>query len=284
MPEAEDAQTRKITRRTIAKGAAWSVPVIAASVAAPLAQASKPCNGSALINQATATFVNQDKWNAYYEWASVFRPNDHLRLTAHSTLTSTDGGQIGPVNLTEGVRDGAGTFGGVSGATRALQLVDIGPGQGTSNPGWVTVRTDFEWTYALPCAKFFPYTIPTVSFAIVDIDGIIAGDNSGGVERVWLNSAGSSGTIQNTSWLTGTGTPANPWRRAQNATGAFDQPNTSGIGRVNVTVSGQTGFSIGFRARATQAVGNNFAETIYVTNVNGSVLTPVPCGTAVPAC
>lgn len=50
------AQGNGVSRRTLVKGAAWSIPVIAAAVAVPMAAASTPVQQTECITNANATF------------------------------------------------------------------------------------------------------------------------------------------------------------------------------------------------------------------------------------
>ncbi|MGB3374302.1 MAG: hypothetical protein WBA87_04095 [Microbacterium sp.] len=72
-----DTSRTQITRRTIVKGAAWSVPVIAAAVAAPMAAASGDTdnNGADFYwnppSSAPFVWVNSDGWNSTGELSTT---------------------------------------------------------------------------------------------------------------------------------------------------------------------------------------------------------------------
>lgn len=73
--------------------------------------------------------------------------------------------------------------------------------------------------------------------------------SNSGAERVRVSSPSTiTGTVANSSYLTGTGTIADGWRRRPNSTpNLLDLSNTSNAGNVALSSPALSSFTVGFR-------------------------------------
>lgn len=169
----ESRPARSVSRRTLVKGAAWSIPVIAAASAIPHAAASVTC-GDKVIN-----------WNQVPTGTAV-TPGTLLSAAGSSvtaTVTAT-----GTTTLSDNLHVLAGPDGGLPG-----EFLNIGvPGGGQFEES-VTV------TFSQP--------VTNVSFTLGDIDSYV--DNAF-QESVSL-SPQSFSVVSLGSEVTGSGTSADPW-------------------------------------------------------------------------
>lgn len=153
------------TRRTIMAGAAWTIPVIAVTVAAPLAAAS-PC-GEASI-----------------DWGTDFTRTDRL---SGSGSTPTGSGRLVNFSLRafDGVQNsvGQGNFTTYSGGA-GLNLLANNDGTGLPDP--TVPSTPHATTYRVQFAE----PVTDVEFTIWDIDG--AGTST---ENVRVPTAGAALTV-----------------------------------------------------------------------------------------
>lgn len=111
------------SRRTLTKGIAWSVPVVAATVAAPMASASGQCSGTTCFG---GVVIHKCCKGKYY-WADVTFTNGAnlpVFITFSFTLTPSanppvpfGGGGIVPRNSSRTFRVGSPFFGNCSNAT-----------------------------------------------------------------------------------------------------------------------------------------------------------------------
>lgn len=214
-----------LSRRTVVQGAAWSLPVIAAAVATPIAAASVAC--TATLSTATAAYSRLSATSSVFTWADVFGDGKDLTLT----LTAVPNGAN---NMTINTANNLALYTAMQGGEAqpsvhlSLDTVDlrnIGGGE----------RVTFS--FALDGT---PVTINDLSYKIKDIDGLPAVDGLGGAERVYLSEGGGT---YNSDWIRGQGTSANPWR------GFTGSPNpevipTNAAGNVNVTLASVSAFSL----------------------------------------
>lgn len=175
--------TTAISRRTLAKGAAWSAPVVVASAAIPAYAASTPRETSQPIDYGifvTATAMNTGSYFGYDGTlnSGVAGPNvvDSFRngdTWYENDLRWTDGS--GPVSGAESYWNGEGSFtpGGVASSngnyynTRTgfwVSTPTTAPGTGTGYNGSVTLARGAQFstvfTYTIPAGADFVY--PTI--------------------------------------------------------------------------------------------------------------------------
>lgn len=220
---------RGLSRRTVIQGAAWSLPVIAAAVATPIAAASALC--TATISTTSATYSRLDATTSVFTWVDLFGDGKDLTLTLSAVSNGANNMRI---STTNNLQLESSTIGGeaqpsVRLAIETVDLRNIGGGE----------RVTFS--FALDGT---PLTVDNLSYKIKDIDGVQALDGLGGAERVYLSDG--TGTY-NADWVRGQGTSANPWRPFT------DSPNpevipTSAAGNVAVTLAAASAFSLTFVA------------------------------------
>lgn len=268
-------QSRDIDRRTVVTGAAWTIPVIAAAAATPLAAASTPCVPQANLSTLNASFVRAGTGSAYYQWQNVFRQGDELRLNVTAQKTSTGLGSIAANNLALDTAPTGSTFGLVAGATSALNL------QVAADQEWLEVAYEFSFSYAASGGAQQSYTGATNNvFRITDIDGLVIDTGVGGskgAERVSVIS-GATGTINNSAYLLGSGTFNDPWARQSGSNPAESNIGTysSGAGNIVVTAPAST-WSLRFRANNLTNATNPSLYNLWVTPINFLATNPTPC-------
>lgn len=203
-----DQASTTISRRHVAQGAAWSVPVIAVGAAAPNAAAS-PC-------QELKTVV----WSNYTgTYPTVVTVAGTTTMAITSTLPR--GNVSGPVN---NLRVANGPDGGFPSTQDYLEIAL----PATNNNQLFTQTVTF--TFSAP--------VTNLTVTLGDIDS--AGSLNVFQEAVYLSPGGFTTNFVG-STLTGTGTLADPWL----ATDGVSVPGTSGSGNVIVTYPGPiTSFSV----------------------------------------
>lgn len=227
-----------VSRRAVVAGGAWVAPAVLLATAAPAAAASTPpCQPVQLATDWTsAAYVRTSATSGTYTWVNPLGNGSIpvLTLTIGATVVGPTFTTIAPANLT----GTAGPTGGQAVPGLDLSLDAI---QNATN----TTITGADYTFA------FSQAVTNVSFGITDIDGSYFSGNSAnsGVERVALSSPSAiTGTVANAAYLTGTGTPADQWRRRPNSTpNVVNLPGSSSAGNVNVTSAALSQFTIGFR-------------------------------------
>lgn len=218
-----------LTRRTVVQGAAWSLPVIAAAVATPMAAASLTC--TATVSTTTATYTRLSATSAVFTWVDLFGDGKDLTLTLNAAPNGATNMTINQTNnlLLDGTTQGGEAQPSVRLSLDTLDLRNIGGGE----------RVAFS--FALDGV---PTTVENLSYKIKDIDGFQAVDGLGGAERVYLSEG--TGTY-NTDWIRGNGTSANPWRPFTGSPNVEVIP-TSGAGNIAVTAPTSSAFDLTFVA------------------------------------
>lgn len=264
-------QSAQPNRRTIVSGAAWTIPVLALSAAAPLSAASTPCVPLQDLNTLNADFVRAGTGGAYFRWRNVFRPGDELRLNVVATKVSTGAGDIAAPNLTLETAPAGSTFGLVVGATSAMRL------SVNTNQAWLEVHYEFSFSYSATGGTQQPFTgVSNNVFRITDIDGFSVAENGPkGAERVSVIS-GASGTINDNTYLMGDGTFADPWARRDGTTPVDIDTFTTGRGNVVMNAPAST-WSIRYRTNNTGNANNPQSYNMWITPITFRAVNPTAC-------
>lgn len=190
-------ETVRPSRRSVVRGAAWSVPVVSMAATAP-AFAASPCAKSTIV------------------WSSLGRSGTTFTSTSISGVT---------VTLT---LSGATTAAG----NRTISTTQTG-GQSSVLRFYSTSTNNSSQTATFSFTRTSngqPVNVTNLSFSFLDID-------SGGRswdDRVLVNTGGFAFTIVNPTYVIGTGTSGNPFRGATSNTSA-DTGGSSTNGNVAVS-------------------------------------------------
>lgn len=194
------------SRRTVVRGAAWSVPVVAVAATAPSFAASPCTNRTALLPVSWSSSFSTTRQTGSVAGAPI------VNVTAGYTATPLGPGSLNTQNLTPTT---------VGSLTRdSISLVNNSP---------TSVSLNAEGNFQ---AVTFAFTreVYGLTFAIDDIDRV-AGSY---FDHVFLAGAPETPTVTQGSAVTGGGTSTNPWRttgasgdNATNQTVAVTYPNGS---------------------------------------------------------
>lgn len=198
------------SRRTVVRGAAWSVPVVAVAATAP-AFAASPCatRYNFALDWGTTPY---NRANARSATATVSSTGS-TPLTVTFTSTSSSAANVPDTtrNLTIPANTGTGTtadpvvtsLGGRAGE-RGVMLYHASSTPGRDN------RQDVAITFARP--------VRGLKFYVTDVDTITSPAYSDRVELVGYNAtSGVVPFVSTNDGITGDGSVANPWQRASNA-------------------------------------------------------------------
>lgn len=225
-----------VARRSLVTGAVWATPAILLAAAAPAAAASAACAPVQLVADWTsASYVRTGPTTGVYTWVDPLGNGSIPVLTLTVSATLVD--PAFTILRTSNLMGEAGPTGGenVPGLELALALL-------RSTTSSTVTGADYTFTFSRP--------VTNLAFAVTDIDGtgFNANAHSGGAERVFLSATPISGVVANASYLTGSGTATNPWRRKPNSSPSLvDLPNTSNAGNVNVTAASLAAFTLSYR-------------------------------------
>ena len=215
MTEAGSEVTLGTTRRTLVRGAAWSVPVVAAATTAP-AFAASPCGstytwkldwGSTSYTKNTANLGTATVTNA----AGTYP----ITVTFNSSVTGTMLGSITrhPTNLD--IEAGMGNIGALGAGEQGLEL-------------WHSSSANSDNVYQTVVVRF-DRKVSDLAFTITDID-FQSGNFS---DRVAIS--GNRTGIPGSTYVIGTGTYTDPWRPRDSNPAPINIPDT-GDSRGNVAV------------------------------------------------
>ncbi|WP_307362413.1 hypothetical protein [Microbacterium murale] len=229
------------------KGAAWSLPVIAAAISTPLAAASTAAC-SASLTTSTATYARLSTTASVFTWTDVFGDGKDLTLTlaaVHNGVSNMTINSTNNLTLDSSLRGGE-TEPSVWLALDTADLRNIGGGE----------RVTFS--FALDGA---PVTVNDLTYKIKDVDGMLAQDGRGGAERVSV----SSGTgAYNSAWIQGAGTGVDPWR-LNTSVPTVEVANGSSDGNVSVTATAISAFDLTFIANNSgRAIGERPPQNIWI--------------------
>lgn len=141
---ASDSPTPEVSRRTLVKGAAWTVPVIAATVAVPYASASA-CDGTGVIN-----------WGASFVRSGNNGGSGSVLTADGRTVTYN-------VSIGYGARIAGGSGGRPRGVGSAIEFGHFVNGPAGNTDIWAADTQTISITFSEPIAD--------LSFRIRDIDG-----------------------------------------------------------------------------------------------------------------
>ncbi|MGV2901343.1 hypothetical protein ACNPM4_06660 [Microbacterium sp. AGC62] len=241
------------------KGAAWSLPVIAAAVATPLAAASTT-NCTATVSTSTATYTRLSATSSVFTWTDIFGDGKDFTLTLTATPNGANNMAISAANnlVLDSSTQGNEALPSVRLSLETMDLRDIGGGE----------RVTFS--FALDGA---PTNVENLTYKIKDIDGVQALDGLGGAERVYLSASAGSGTY-NADWIRGQGTGTNPWRPFTGAPNAEVIPTNSG-GNIAVTATTVGAFDLTFVANNSgRELGERPPQNIWVGPLSFTAVNP----------
>ncbi|MBN9157905.1 hypothetical protein [Microbacterium sp.] len=225
----EHSPSQGLSRRTLVKSAAWSVPVLASAVAAPISAASTACTKT--ISTTTATYSRASATASQFTWANLFGDGKDFTLSLAAAPHGAANMTINqPNNLTLYTQQQGGDS--LPSVRLSLDTVTLANANGGEQ---------VTFSFALDVD---PYTVTDLSYKIKDIDGVMAKDGLGGAERVSLSVG--SGTY-NAAWVQGSGTGASPWRLSTSAPSAEVTPDST-AGNVAVTAALLSSFTLTYDA------------------------------------
>ncbi|MGB4137278.1 MAG: hypothetical protein WA971_11990 [Microbacterium sp.] len=244
---ATDERSAGLSRRTFAKGLAWSTPVIAAAAAAPIAAAATGANCVATLttgNAAAYTYSRLSATSAVFTWSDLFGDGKDFTLT----LTAASMGNFNnmAINTANNLVLDSGQQGGEAVPSVRLSL-DTLTHANTGGGEQVTV------SFALGGTAL---AVEDLSYKIKDIDGFPAQDGNGGAERVSVSQG--AGTIANSTWVQGTGTAADRWRLQTSVPFPYEVVPSSDAGNINMTVASTSAFTLDFIVNNSGRGGTDF--------------------------
>lgn len=228
----EQSPSNGVSRRTIVKGAAWSIPILAVTAAVPTAAASGACTKH--LSTTTAAYARASALAAQFVWTNVFGDGKDLTLALTASAAGWPG--VMEINQTENLVLDTDMHGGeaqpsVHLALQTLTLQNTGGGE--------------KVTFAFALGGTAT-TVSNLAYTIKDIDGFQALDGKGGAERVFVS--GGSGTYD-PAWIAGSGTDADRWRLAPTIPNVdADIDGSSSNGNVDVSAGSVSSFDLTFLA------------------------------------
>lgn len=222
---------KPVQRRTVIKGAAWSLPVIAAAAAAPLAAASTTCvQPDIQINWGLATYSGATSNTQSFTRTVTFTPTGGATPAQNAPLTATI------QHSWHGQMRGATAFG----QTGTVSSQNVG---GIGQKGYVLDQQVGVTGQTVPTANdyqlitfTFSEPLTNLRFSVTDIDRIWATSGTRDfIDGVSLTSpspftfsapAGSS--------VTGSGTAGSPWQNQNNVNYPEDGPG----GQIDIVFPG----------------------------------------------
>ncbi|PPF72658.1 MULTISPECIES: hypothetical protein [unclassified Pseudoclavibacter] len=256
------------TRRTLLTAAAWSAPVVATAIAAPLAAASTLCVdpdvginwGLATVSGTAATLGA----SSTLDRTAVFRPQNSTRPTTSNisaTVRHTFSG-----NMRAETNDGTVSAQNVGGiGQRGYQINQFNGPNALTQPS----ANDFQTVVFT-----FAEDLYNVRFSITDIDRLWRAGN--GLTRDFLDgvvlesAAPRTFSIPSGSTVTGAGTATSPWYNSVDGNKAEDAPG----GQVDVVFAGPVRsftvryFNLGYMLGTTNnTVNTDNDQTIFVTGL-----------------
>ncbi|PPF80314.1 hypothetical protein C5E07_18050 [Pseudoclavibacter sp. RFBJ3] len=256
------------TRRTLLTAAAWSAPVVATAIAAPLAAASTLCVdpdvginwGLATVSGTAATVGRATTLDR----TAVFRPQNSTRPTTpniSATVQHTFSG-----NMRAETNDGTVSAQNVGGiGQRGYQINQFNGPNAVTQPS----ANDFQTVVFT-----FAEDLYNVRFSITDIDRLWRAGN--GLTRDFLDgvvlesAAPRTFSIPSGSTVTGAGTATSPWYNSVDGNKSEDAPG----GQVDVVFAGPVRsftvryFNLGYMLGTTNnTVNTDNDQTIFVTGL-----------------
>lgn len=262
-------ETVRPSRRSVVRGAAWSVPVISVAATAP-AFAASPCSTpvSPDMNWSTARYTGQ-WWNPTDRGYGYWRTNN---TTAAYLTQDPDGtGPLQPLRLDISVSYGSNvraeadqlfvTTQNVGGTSSRGLTLHQGPRNVSQQSSTLLDRNKSVVTFT------FSRQVSSLTFTMTDIDSATADFR----DAIGISGAAiTSYSIQNPAQVQGVGTVTNPFRVVP-TNSAVDNFSQNG-GNVTVTLSNVTTFQLHYWNF--EPAGNGDDQKVYLTNFQASYL---PC-------
>jgi hypothetical protein len=226
---------QQVGRRAVARGAAWTVPIVTATAAAP-AYAASPCARGASAARSVTWQSNATNDNAYTTQAGT--------LTGNSiTVTSSFNSAVGDVRAQRNMASYS--------SQAAFELSNNIPPAGTTN-------IQNYWQEVL-----FTFTnkVSSLTFEIQDIDRLTTGQSNFWDQVALIPEAGASVSADLGVDLAGTGTLLDPWRSKNGALSGAESGNYEARQTADVTVTG--GFTT-FRMRYWTTVGRQNTSQMWI--------------------
>ncbi len=256
------------TRRTLLTAAAWSAPVVATAIAAPLAAASTLCVdpdvginwGLATVSGTAATLGASSTLNR----TAVFRPQNSTRPSTPNISATVRHSFSG--NMRAETNDGTVSAQNVGGiGQRGYQINQFNGANALTQPS----ANDFQTVVFT-----FAEDLYNVRFSITDIDRLWRAGN--GLTRDFLDgvvlesAAPRTFSIPSGSTVTGAGTATSPWYNSVDGNKGEDAPG----GQVDVVFAGPVRsftvryFNLGYMLGTTNnTVNTDNDQTIFVTGL-----------------
>ena len=230
-----------VSRRSIAKGAAWATPTILAVGMAPAYATSPRCFVTTTIDWGTSRYTRTSATGGTYTTADPDGSSGSLQpltLTVQNTYLGSNT-QLGSQNFNGSSkwsscncnRNLAVTTGTVGGTTSRGLTLHQSPKNDRSKSSTPTNANKSITTFT------FSESVQNLSFTITDIDS----EDDDFVDAVAISGASYSGVLANSAYLEGDGSVGNPWRGK--VVGAQDD-TTSDRGNVTVTFPEVTSFEL----------------------------------------
>lgn len=177
------AQHVNPSRRSVVRGAAWSVPVVAVAATAPAFAASPCANRTALLPVSWSSSYSATRQTGSIDGAPI------VNVTAGHTSTLLGAGSLNAQNLTPGS---------VASTRDSISLVNNSPTSLSLNPEGNYQTVTFAFTQ----------DVYGLTFSIDDIDRVSGSYH----DHVFLAGAPEAPAVAQGSAVTGAGTSDNPWR------------------------------------------------------------------------
>lgn len=242
----------QLSRRTVTRAMAWSVPVVALTAATPLAAASTVC--TTVISSTTAVYTRVSSLLSRFTWTNLFGDGKDLTLTFGATHTGDPNILIehSANLLLDSAMHGGEALPSVRFALDTQNFANVAGGE--------TVTFSFAY-------DSMPITVENLMFKIKDIDGKRADSpDLTGAERVSIT-GGGVGTIVNPAVLRGNGTGGDRWRLRQAYAEANDGlvDDSSTDGNVDVVYAATSQFTMDFVANNSgRSPGDDPTQNIWV--------------------
>jgi hypothetical protein len=216
-----------LSRKTVLRSTAWSVPVVAIGAAAPAFAASGFNCNPIEPDPAAATYTRESDTVGFFTWANIFGEGKDLVMKFTSTLTSGNTSSV--ITPGQNLQYTTGSYGGWTrgGVTLALTSTST---EDVDHQGQ-DVRIEFFYDGS-------PTIVNDIRYRVSDIDGAAVtsagpGTIQGGAERVWFAQGATGRLVAPNDFLAGDGSMNNPFRRqVPSVPAAADAQPTDGFATV----------------------------------------------------
>lgn len=247
-------ETIRPSRRTVVRGAAWSVPVVSMAATAPAFAASTCKDGDYEIR-----------------WASDY--NATTKVATANRISTSGSGTVGSAALTLTVTN---KFNGTmqAGSTGGYSNLATSPGNigGLGTRGLTIMQQSTTRSLGTPRANqnqvvtlTFNRPVWNLKFTLTDIDSL-SGQYQ---DRVWIS--GSPGSFTTASQATGSGTSGTPW--SPTGTNIAQDPVTGGGGNVSLDYTDTPAasvYTITYWNDQNNNLSSNGLQGVFVSNMTFS--------------